>query len=73
MAHNEQRQRVQRGTRAPEVLRVRVARLVDELGARGAAQRLKLSRQATIAIVADQPVLPGTIALAERSLGIEAA
>lgn len=64
--------RRKRGVRAPEALRKRVRELVDRHGTRGAAIRLGLSRDAVITLLADLPVLRGTIAQAEKHAGIAA-
>lgn len=42
--------------------------LISELGVRGAAKTLALSRTATLALAAGAPVDRGTLALAERAI-----
>ncbi len=52
----------------PAEIRVRVAALVDELGPRKAAERLSLSKSATLAVACGAHCMPGTLALVQEAL-----
>jgi hypothetical protein len=47
----------------PEDLRSFARELVNELGPRGAAQKLNVGRSTVLSIIAGQDAMPGTIAL----------
>lgn len=53
--------------------RAHVRALIRAHGVRGAAERLKMSRGATLSVAAGADVMPGTIAQLERALGTRVA
>jgi hypothetical protein len=50
---------------APPAIRELCKTLVGQHGQRGAAKRLGISRTLLLCVLADQPVLPGSLALLE--------
>lgn len=55
--------RTRRGVRPAPETRAYISELIAEFGPRGAAKELGISRECVIAILADLPVLRGTIAI----------
>lgn len=59
----------QRGIRCPEEIRRRVSADVEREGVRFTARKLGMNRQTVLSLVANLPVLPGTVALAREAYG----
>jgi hypothetical protein len=58
-----------RGTPASESLRARAQALVAEVGDREAARQLRLTRATLARVVADFPLLEGTLAILREKFG----